>query len=119
MDESLSQALETRDAAAAKRAATEKRFQDRKLALQQAQEEEVAADDFARRAMEIQQELKAIKARAKAPVVCSDESDHEPLPTAPVPGSCAVLPQNEEDLTRLVSGFVAKTVSLFHHFLSL
>ena len=45
LDESLSQALETCDAAAAKRAATEKRFQELELALQQAQVEEEAAND--------------------------------------------------------------------------
>ena len=109
--------METRDAAAAKRAATEKRFQDLELALQQAQEDEAVADDFARRASEIQQELKAIKARAKTPVICSDDSDHEPLP--PAPGPSTALPRDEDDLNRLVSGIVAKTVSLFHHFLRL
>ena len=116
MDESLSQALETREAAAAKRAATEKRFHDLELALQQAQEDEVASEEFARRSLEIQQELKAIKARAKVPVIVSDESDHEPLPPSSAPGSSSALPRTEEDLNRLVSGIVAKTVSFFHHF---
>ena len=118
MDESLSQALETRDAAAAKRAATEKRFQDLELALQQAQEEEAVANDFARRSLDIQQELKAIKARADVPVVCSDDSEQDPLP-GPVAGPSSVLPRTEEDLNRLVSGIIAKTVSIFHLFLSL
>ena len=123
LDESLSQAIETRDAAAAKRATTEKRFQELELALQQAQVEEEAANDFDRRSLEIQQELRSIKARAraKAPTTISDDSDHEDLPPAPSSrpsSSGAALPQSEDDLARLVSGIVAKAVSHFHHFLS-
>ena len=118
MDESLSQAIETRDAAAAKRAATEQRFQELELALQQAQVEEEAANDFARRSLEIQQELKAIKAHAKASVPVPDlDSDPEVLPPATQPSSStAVLPRSEEDLARLVTNLVSKTVSCFHHF---
>ena len=121
MDESLSQALKTRDAAAAKRAATEKRFQDLELALQQAQEEEAVANDFARRSLDIQQELKAIKARANIPVVCLDDSEHDAFPSVPVAGPSSVLPQTEEDLTVTedVTGIIAKTVGIFHPFLRL
>ena len=111
LDESLSQAIETRDAAASKRAATEKQFQDLELALQQAQAEEEAADDFARRSLEIQQELKAIKARAKVPVP-DPVSDHDALPPVQSSSSPAALPRSE-DLTRLVSDIVSKTVSFF------
>ena len=110
LDESLSQAIDTRDAAASKRAATEKRFQDLELALQQAQAEEEAADDFARRSLEIQQELKAIKARAKVPVPDPD-SDLDVLPPAPQPSSSPAALPRSEDLARLVSDIVSKTVS--------
>ena len=95
--------------------ATEKHFQELELALQQAQVEEEAANDFTRRSLKIHQELKAIKARAKAPVACSDESDHKTHPSTP----SAVLPHSEEDLNCLVTGIVSKVVSLFHHFLKL
>ena len=115
----MSQAIQTRDAAPSKRAATEKHFQELELALQQAQSEEEAANDFARRSLEIQQELKAIKARAKVPVAVSEDSDHEILPSAPSSGPSAVSSRSEEDLNQLVSGIVSKAVSLFHHFLRL
>ena len=95
--------------------ATEKHFQELELALQQAQVEEEAANDFSRRSLEIHQELKTIKARAKAPVACSDKSDHETHPSIP----SAVLPHSKEDLNRLITGIVSKVVSLFHHFLKL